>query len=186
VAYPYRLEAALRAKYQGRMIDVLNRGIGGDEAPGELRRLAADVVDEKPSLVVWQVGTNAAWKNCDLNSVGSAIREGLELLIGKGMDVVLMDLQYAPAVLTAEKIDAALRMVSLIAEAADAASQPVNVFRRFDMMRRWHEIEGISFDRMIDPCDPHRLHHSEWSAQRMAQALCDAIAAGIAAAGQPS
>jgi hypothetical protein len=42
VAFPYRLEAALRKAYQDRhpnqrrMIDVLNRGIGGEEAPKEL------------------------------------------------------------------------------------------------------------------------------------------------------
>ena len=62
VAYPYRLEEALRATYQGRMVDVLNRGKGGDEARTELARLETDVLREKPALVIWQVGTNAVWK----------------------------------------------------------------------------------------------------------------------------
>lgn len=180
VAYPYRLEEALRAKYQGRMVDVLNRGKSGDEARAELSRLQADVLEEMPALVIWQVGTNAVWKDYDLNDTASAIREGLEILIGNGMDIVLMDPQYAPALLTDNKSEAAGRMVSLIAEAADGASAPVNVFRRFELMRRWHEMEKISLDRMIDPTDPDRLHHSDWSAVRVGQAVRDAIMDGVA------
>jgi lysophospholipase L1-like esterase len=184
VAYPYRLEEALRAQYQGRMVDVLNRGKSGDEARAELSRLQADVLEQTPALVIWQVGTNAVWKDYDLNDTASAIREGLELLIGIGMDIVLMDPQFAPALLTDDKLKAACRMVSLIAEAADGASAPVNVFKRFDLMQRWHEIERISFDRMIDPTDPDRLHHSDWSAVRVGQALRDAIADGVTRAAQ--
>jgi lysophospholipase L1-like esterase len=106
VAYPYRLEEALRVKYQGRTIDVLNRGKSGDEAGTELSRLQGDVLEEMPALVIWQVGTNAVWKDYDLNDTGAAIRKGLELLIGNGMDIVLMDPQYAPALLTDDKIEA--------------------------------------------------------------------------------
>jgi hypothetical protein len=66
-------------------------------------------------------------------------------------------------------------MVSLIAEAANRAESPINVFVRLDLMRRWHELEKISFDRMIDPTDRDRLHHSDWAARRVevtSNALC--------------
>ena len=92
----------------------------------------------------------------------------------QGMDVVLMDLQYAPAILSDNRIKAAERMVALISEAV-AANPPVNLFRRFDLMRRWYEIEKNSFDRMIDSSDVDRLHQSDWSAQRIGQALCKVI-----------
>lgn len=39
VPYPQRLEGALRARYPGRNFDVLNRGVGGEEAPDELHRI---------------------------------------------------------------------------------------------------------------------------------------------------
>ena len=70
--YPCRLETALRDpnnwppngadRFKKRMIDVINRGVGGEEAPDERDRLERDVIDENPSLVIWQVGTNAVWK----------------------------------------------------------------------------------------------------------------------------
>lgn len=182
VAYPYRLEESLRASYPGKMIDVLNRGKSGDEARAELSRLDADVLRETPALVIWQVGSNAAWKGYDLDDTAAAIREGLELLQGKSMDIVLMDLQYAPAVLTADKVEAARRMVSLISETANDANAPVNVFGRFDLMQKWHDMARISFDRMIDPADCDRLHHSDWSARHVARALCDCIVDGVARA----
>jgi acyl-CoA thioesterase-1 len=43
------------------MIDVLNRGIGGQEGPEELSRFESDVIAEAPTLVIWQVGTNAIY-----------------------------------------------------------------------------------------------------------------------------
>ena len=83
VPYAYRLETALRAKYPGRMIDVLNRGIGGQEAPDELARMQTNVIDEAPSLTIWQVGTNAVWQQGhDLDDVAAAIGQGLRLLAG--------------------------------------------------------------------------------------------------------
>jgi hypothetical protein len=185
IPYPSRLEQALRdpanwptgaERFKNRLIDVLNKGMGGDEAPGEKARFQTDVIDEKPSLVIWQVGTNAVWKAFDLDAVASAIDAGLKMLLGSGqpMDVILMDMQYAPAILSENRIKAAERMVGLIAQAA-AANPPVNVFCRFELMRKWHEVEKNSFDRMIDPSDADRLHQSDWSAIRIAQALCDLI-----------
>jgi hypothetical protein len=45
--YPQRLERVLRARYPGQHFDVLNRGVGGEEAPDELRRMQQDVIAEK-------------------------------------------------------------------------------------------------------------------------------------------
>lgn len=175
VPYPKRLESALRSRYAGRNFDVLNRGVGGEEAADELRRMQMDVVAERPSVVIWQVGTNAVWKKQDLKTVAKAIRDGLTLLADAFVDIVLMDIQFTPAVLTKEKVEGAHEMVRLIEDAAAGASVPVNVFKRFELMRQWHEIEKIAFDRMIDPTDADRLHHSDWSVTRMAEALADVM-----------
>ena len=184
VPYTYRLQTALRDKFQNRMIDVINRGISGHEAPDELARMQADVIAEAPVLTIWQVGTNAVWqRGHNLDEVAAAIEQGLRVLAGAPapMDVVLMDLQYAPALLTADKIDATRRMLSLINQLATAAS--VNVFRRFDMMRRFLEVERHSFDTIIDPTDENRLHQSDFSARRIGYELCAVIAAAAADVG---
>jgi hypothetical protein len=182
--YPCRLELALRDprswpdgadKFRKPMIDVINRGKGGEEARLELNRFREDVIDENPSLVIWQVGTNAVWKAYDLDDVAVAIDSGLKLLLrSPATDIVLMDMQYAPAILSDNRIKLAERMEELISHVA-AANPPVNLFRRFDLMRRWHKIEKNSFDRMIDPSDADRLHQSDWSAQRIGQVLCEVI-----------
>jgi hypothetical protein len=91
-----------------------------------------------------------------------------------------MDLQYVPAVLTAAKRDAAIKMVAAIGDVASEAG--VNVFRRFAFMKGWHDVERISFDRMVDLSDQTRLHDSDWSTIRLAQALKDQIVAAVAKA----
>lgn len=47
--------------FYGRMIDVINRGIGGQEAPEELARFESDAIGKAPSLLIWQVGANAVY-----------------------------------------------------------------------------------------------------------------------------
>ena len=178
VPYPHRLEMYLRVRYGEEQfpnlkIDVLNRGKGGEEAIEELARFDADIFAEHPALVIWQVGTNAVFHNYDLGQVAAKIGEGLDRLRGKPIDVVLIDPQYVPAMLFDGRAEASERMVSLIAEAAKAAH--VNLFRRWALMRHWHVHNNIGFDRIFDPTDPDKLHQSDWSTLRFAQALRDAI-----------
>jgi hypothetical protein len=168
----------LRAHYGDRfpdlMIDVLNRGRGGQEAPEELPRFETDVLAEKPSLVIWQVGTNAVFHNYKLDEVAEKIAEGLRLLHGMPMDVLLIDPQYVTAMLLDDKAEASERMVSLIAQEAEKAE--VNVFRRWALMRHWHVHNKIGMDQMIDPTDSQdQLHQNDWSTMRVAQVLRDAI-----------
>jgi lysophospholipase L1-like esterase len=191
VPFPQRLEAILRKRFkdehhQDRHFDVLNRGIGGEEAADELDRMQRDAIDERPSVVIWQVGTNAAWKKeLDLDATAGKIREGLAMLAQAPVDIILMDLQYVPALLVPDKIERARKMVRLIDEAAAAAAMPVNVFKRFDFMQQWHEAEKISFDRIVDPGDEHRLHHSDWSVMRLAWTMAD-VMLKAASASQPA
>jgi hypothetical protein len=172
VPYPSRLELYLRRKYNNPHIDVVNRGVGRQEANEELLRFDADIFAERPSLVIWQVGTNAVFHDYNLDGVAAKIAEGLALLRKYPIDVVMMDPQYVTAMLGA-KADASDRIVSIIAAAAEKAS--VSVFRRWALMRHWHVENGISFEQMLEPADPDKLHQSDWSTQRLSVALCEAI-----------
>ena len=184
-AYPERLLSLLQAEYPNPKITMVNQGISGQEAPAELQRFDTDVIHEKPDLVIWQVGTNAVWQSPSdkppppsFDETTKAIRDGLvELRDKTRADVILMDLQYVPAVLTPAKRAHATAMVRAISELAREAG--VNVFRRFAFMKGLHEVEQVSFDRMVDPADDSRLHDSEWTTGRVAWAAKLAIVGGV-------
>ena len=184
-AYPGRLLSFLQKEYPKANTAMVNKGIGGQEAPVECQRFDTDVIAEKPDLVIWQVGTNAVWQRPDLkppppsfDETTSAIRDGLVKLRNQAQaDAILMDLQYVPAVLTPAKKDKAIAMVEAISELARDAG--VNVFRRFAFMKGLYEVEQVSFDRMVDATDNDRLHDSDWVAHRMAWAMKLAIVGGV-------
>jgi lysophospholipase L1-like esterase len=181
--YPQRLLADLRIQFPKTTIDVINRGVGGEEAPKEFMRFQHDVFDQNPDLVIWQVGTNAVWQSTDpkppsFDETTQAIRDGIDQLLATGrIDVILMDLQYVPALLTPAKKDRAIAMVAAISEIAH--KKGVNVFRRFELMQGWHDIAKISFDRMVDPGDDTRLHASDWTTDKMTWQLTAAINAAV-------
>ena len=142
--YPSRLEAELRVRFPQIDIHVINRGKGGEDAPEELARLPGDVVALHPDLAIWQVGTNAVLRRDDLAADGEWMREGVDLLTRSGIDVVLMDLQYAPRVLERRAYPA---MENLVAETADRAH--VGLFRRFALMRYWQHSHSPDAPAMI-------------------------------------
>jgi hypothetical protein len=181
-----RLLSFLQEAYSNVKITMVNQGIGGQEAPIELERFDTDVIAEKPDLVIWQVGTNAVWQSPDLkppppsfDETTRAIRDGLiKLRDETRADVILMDLQYVPALLTTAKKVKAIAMVEAISKLAGAANG-VNVFRRFAFMEGLYQVEQVSFDRIVDPGDDSRLHQSDWVTDRVARALNSTIVGGV-------
>jgi hypothetical protein len=92
----------------------------------------------------------------------------------------LIDPQYVPAMLLDDRAEDSEKIVRLISEAAER--ERVNVFHRWALMRHWHVHNSISFERMIDPTDPDKLHQSDASTQRLSRGLCDTILKAVAAA----
>jgi len=183
--YPPRLKSFLDEKYPNARITVANKGKGGEEAPAELKRFDKDVIAEKPDLVIWQVGTNAVWQKPTDNppppsfdETTGAIRDGLVRLRQETQaDVILMDLQYLPGMLTPAKKARSIQMVEAISELARDAG--VNVFRRFAFMKGLLDVEQVTMDRMVDEADNDRFHQSDWVTFRVAWALKLAIERGV-------
>ena len=182
VPYPHRLEMMLRDSYPNHTIDVLNRGIGGEEAPKERDRIKKDVIAEIPSLVIWQLGTNSVWQSApdhppSHDETIEALQRGVECLQKEKIDIILMDMQYLPALLTPATIDATNKMVGAIARVAQ--DMKVNLFRRFELMKGWNELAKICFDRMVNPDDDKRLHQSEWATHQVSYALRTTIVEAV-------
>jgi acyl-CoA thioesterase I len=167
-SYPAKLEADLRGRFPGVPITVLNRGVNGEEAGDMLQRFDKAATDDKPDVVLWQLGTNSVLRNHPAGEIDQSINTGLARMKDLGADVVLIDLQFAPAVLG--RSDAAEGMVSLIAAASKARS--VDLFPRFRVMREWHETEAIPFDTFLSP---DHLHMNDWGYACFARLLGAAI-----------
>src|SRR5262245_34627986 len=166
-SYPSRLAVELRKLYPEVPITVLNRGINGEDAAEMIARFKHDVIDERPDLVIWQLGTNAALQDLPLGEVGKFTEQGIREVKTAGADILLVDPQFVPKVIA--KPDAE-KMVRLIARTATKTK--VDVFRRFASMRHWRELDGMSFDAFTSP---DGLHMNDWGYGCWAKLLCTSI-----------
>jgi acyl-CoA thioesterase I len=166
-SYPARLEAELHSRFPAAAITVLNRGVNGEEAADMLARFDQAAAEDKPDVVLWQVGTNAVLRDDPIGPVDRLIVEGLARMKALDADVVLIDPQFAHKVLA--KPDAQ-SMVNDIA--ATSASRGVDLFPRFVVMREWHDA-AIPFEAFISP---DLLHMNDWGYACFAKLLGAAIA----------
>ncbi|MDR6304447.1 lysophospholipase L1-like esterase [Nitrobacter vulgaris] len=166
--YPNRLAAQLHRKYPAAAITVLNRGKGGEDAPEMIKRLRTEVIDAKPDMVIWQVGTNAVLRNLDPASTAKTVEDGVATIQASGADLVLIDPQYAPAVNA--RGENAGRMVGLLNRVAHY--RHVGIFPRFEVMRDWHDRQSLPFDTFVTK---DGLHMNDWGYACFAQLLGDNI-----------
>ncbi|ABD05501.1 Lipolytic enzyme, G-D-S-L [Rhodopseudomonas palustris HaA2] len=170
--YPNRLAERLRRHYPGADISVINSGKGGEDAPEMMARLKATVLDAKPDLVIWQVGTNAILRNLDPTETGRLVEEGIAAIQAAGSDVVLVDPQYAPRV--NERAESAGKMIAALGRLAEL--RRVAIFPRFQVMKEWHERQALPFeDFVIDD----GLHMNDWGYACFAQLLADDIVRSV-------
>lgn len=170
--YPEQLEQRLRAALPGRDITVLNRGRGGQEVAEMLLRLRTDVMALSPTLVIWQVGANAALRGLDAREFRAKLEQGLDALRADNIETVLMDSQVAPQIQAATerlRIQAAVHAV--------AADRRLPIFSRTALMQGW-EAQGLPNPAVIGP---DGLHHTDRGYACLATALAQSILAGIEA-----
>jgi lysophospholipase L1-like esterase len=166
--YPSRLARQLRRQYPNADITVLNRGKGGEDAPEMMKRLQTEVIDMKPDLVIWQVGTNAVLRNLDPAETALQVEDGVARIQAAGADLVLVDPQYSPRV--TEHTESASKMVRLLGKVAEL--RHVGIFPRFEVMREWHEQQALPIDSFVIA---DGLHMNDWGYACFAQLLGDDI-----------
>jgi lysophospholipase L1-like esterase len=165
--YPNRLAAQLHRQYPTADITVVNRGKGGEDAPEMMKRLQ-EVIDLRPDLVIWQVGTNAVLRNLDPAETAKMVEEGVASIQAAGADLVLVDPQYSPKV--NERAESAGQIVKLLGKVAEL--RHVGIFPRFEVMREWHEKQAIPIDSFVIA---DGLHMNDWGYACFAQLLGDDI-----------
>ena len=166
--YPNRLAAQLRRQYPMADISVINAGVGGEDAPEMMRRLETAVIDRRPDLVIWQVGTKAVLRDLDPAETAKLVDEGVAKIQAAASDVVLVDLQYSPRV--NERPESAGRMNKLLGHIAEL--HHAGIFPRFEVMRDWHERQAIPINEFVIS---DGLHMSDWGYACFAQLLGDDI-----------
>jgi acyl-CoA thioesterase I len=164
--YPAVLQAELGEALQGAHVAVINRGIGGQDAPEEMGRLTQDVIDIRPQLVIWQVGANGAMRGDGPAAFSAEVADGVAKLHEVGADVILMDNQRSPHVLAAPehaKMEAAL--------AAIAEHSGASLFARSKLMDQW-QAEGSPYAMFVSA---DNLHHNDLGYACVAKALAATI-----------
>lgn len=143
-SYPAELLRALQKDLPGVRVTVYNKGIGGQDVTQMLERLERDVFAEDPDLVVWQVGTNAALRAQNVDEFRRLLAGGIDRMRAKGIEVVLMTPQFAPAfnaLANEQDYLAAMEQV--------AREKGVGVFPRYELMKYWFETEQMPYARFI-------------------------------------
>ena len=170
-SYPSRLAAELSQEFVDHDFKVINRGVNGDTATDMLARFEQGVIAEKPDLVLWQVGTNSLLRGDPVAPHRSLLHGGIVRLKAIGADVVLIDPQYAPRVLARPNAEDMLKLLE-----QTARFETVNLFRRFALMRHWHQVERMPFEAFLSPDE---LHMNDFSYGCIARAIGGAIAEAL-------
>lgn len=169
-SYPAVLQAELSAALPEAHVAVINRGIGGQDAAEMLPRIESDVLNIRPTLVIWQVGANGAIKDRDPDRFRALVAEGVQKIKNAGIDIVLMDNQRAPLILAAPhhlQIDQA--MVDISTRTA------TSLFDRGALMDQW-QLSGHPYEQFISN---DGVHHNDLGYHCVAQALASAILDGL-------
>jgi acyl-CoA thioesterase I len=173
--YPAILQSALNKALPSAQFAVINRGIGGQDAPEELARLDTDAIAVRPQLVIWQVGANGAMRHADPSEFHRMVEEGVYRLIKAGIDVILMDNQRSP------RVSAAVDHIILEDSLAEVAQETgVNIFSRSHLMDFWSD-QGAKPGMFIAS---DGLHHNDLGylciTQSLAHQIVNAVSAPVA------
>jgi acyl-CoA thioesterase I len=166
-SYPSRLAAELERRLGRGMAAVRNKGVGGETAIEMVARFDRDVLAETPDLVIWQVGSNAVLRDSDVDRYDEVVRGGVGRLKAAGIDVMLMDMQYAPRILAHPQHEAMEERLHRIGR--DLAAP---LFERFAIMKHWGGIEKRGFPAFLSP---DGLHMNDFSYGCVARLIADAV-----------
>ena len=175
--YPARLQELLRERPGGGLaVEVVNRGIEGEDINEMMRRLDADILSRRPNLIIWQTGSNDALRHVPLEDFKQDLRAGIAAIRAAGVELMIMEPQWCPDIHQAEPTERYLEAIRLIAREQDVAVIP-----RFDLMQRWIA-SGLATKK--DIIGPDGLHMTDRGYELLAKAVFDDVVHQSRAFGQ--
>lgn len=141
-AWPVRLEAQLRARRPGLDIRVEVRGGRGLTARDQWQLIEEALRRGRVDLVIWQAGATEAVRGMPAEELGAILAEGLARLQARGVDVIVMGLQYSRILRMNVDVEPVRETLRLQAAAHGAA-----LFRRFNIMHAWIEAGTVDPER---------------------------------------
>lgn len=166
-SYPSRLAVELAQRRPAATVEIVNRGLNGEDAWENTKRLESDVIDAKPDLVIWQFGTNAVLHDVDYEDFDRIVQSGIDRMRAARIELLLMDLQYAPRVTEVPDHQRMLDHFDAI-----GARNHIPVFHRYAVMKFWADAMRSSYVGMLSS---DGLHLNDTSYGCLAERLAEAI-----------
>lgn len=166
-SYPAQLDDELERRFPGWDFKVMNLGVGGQLAQQMFDRLEKDVLPREPHLVLWQTGVNDAIADIGVDKYRATLKAGIELLKSRGIDVILVNMQFYPK---AERVAGYTDYLSVMHEVA--AQTEIPVFRRFSIMKHFVKSGQFTPAQLLSP---DLFHMNDLSYGCLAGLMADAI-----------
>lgn len=151
---------------------MVNKGVGGQSAYDMLLRMDSDVIEEKPSILIWQTVINDAIRDIGEEKLAKILRKGIVKARDAGIDMVLMDLPWLPREGRYPHYDDYRGVLARIAQ-----DQNVALFPRYAMMKGWSRSNQFSAEELVGM---DGLHLVDGGYRCLALRVADGIAAALA------
>lgn len=171
--YPSQLAVELQTRFPQSKVTILNRGVNGEQTQDMLDRLDRDVIAEHPDLVIWQTGSNEILRKSDSKTFRRLVISGVERLKAAGIEVILMDAQYAPRILDNPEYPLFNETLRRIARSVHVA-----LFDRFEAMRFWLASKRQAWSHIVGK---DKVHMTDAGYRCVARLVASLIAAEVPA-----
>ena len=169
LAYPARLEAALKEKLPGVAVKVVPYVTPRTTASAMAQTFPKILKSDKPALMVWQTGTYDALQGIGPEAFQTILEQTVDVLKAGGTDVLFVNMQFSPrtdSVLASQAYADAIRWVAL--------EHGINLFDRQGVMRQWAELGTFDLTAVTKSLDTAAQVHN-CIGRMLADLIVDAI-----------
>ena len=142
-AWPVRLEALLRERRPDLTLNFEVRGARGSTAADQWRQIDEALRAGPIDLVIWQAGMTEAVRGLPIDDMAAVVSQGLERLHARGVDAVVMGIQYSRFLRANADVDPYRDALRVLAAAGHAG-----FFSRYDIMRAWADAGTVDMERV--------------------------------------